>query len=210
MNRKLCTALCSLLLVCVAEHRTCAQATQRNNNPVSAALLDSVKEKVHEGNLNSLDELANTNSNKAISYLVDFIIPQDKADSPIAKAAGAALVKMHAEADLRDKIIEYRKAGRAHDRDRLIAFSALSFMPTKAAVRALASFLDDTTTPEESSVIGDNAGTASFYLARMNIPGAPMDAAKSEFLSVDDVVRWQQWWKSNAGIFAGDGPLHKE
>ena len=120
-----------------------AQEGQRNNRPVSAALLDAVENRIHNGDVAALSDLAATNSNKAIPLLMRFVAPQNKPGEPIPSSAGDALVKMHAENDIRALIVAYSKKGDYADRDRMLAFMTLGFMKSKASVRTIASFLDD-------------------------------------------------------------------
>lgn len=198
------------LIVCA--HSGAAQEADRNNQPVKPAFFDAVKQRVHNGDLTAFSDLAATNSNKAIPLLLQYIAPQDQPDDPVALAVGDALVKMHAEKDIHKSIVNYSKTGESADRERLLAFMTLSFMRSRASVRAIASFLDDNANKATtaSSLAGANCESSVYALCRMNLLNAPNKAADYQSLSFDSIDKWRQWWKLNLGKFQGDGPLPTE
>lgn len=184
-----------------------------NDKPVAEAFLHAVHKRFREGDAEALNDLADTNSKKAASDLMEYIVPQSEVGDRDATAAGRALARMHAERHIHELIQKYvKRRGQLADRDRYLAFFTLSFMQSRAAVRTLASFLDDTAiNPTDIYPLGGtNADYAAIVLSKMELLHAPFKFRDSISLTDQADEKWREWWKSNAASFQGDGPLPTE
>ena len=216
------------------------QLVQRDDDPNEASPMDAVIDQTKADNFSLFGRLSAVDQAKIIRRLKDRIAVQDKPDEPYALAVGKLLVKMHAEQPLHDLIVALSKENFGNNSEIVVCLDALSFMKTKAAVRALASFLydkDDLAFQEEvrllkemdekgkaaylnahphlrllltSCMITGNIEMAVYYLFRMNIPGAPKLEPISGTMQEGDIKKWREWWEVNEEKFQEDGPVPTE
>ena len=216
------------------------QSVQRDDDPDEASPMDAVIDQIKADNFSLFGRLSAVDQAKIIRRLKDRIAVQDKPDEPYALAIGKLLVKMHAEQPLHDLIVALSKENFGNNSEIVVSLEALSFMKTKAAVRALASFLydkDDLAFQEEvhqlegmdekgkgayldahphlrqllsSCMITGTIEMTVYYLFRMDISGAPKLDSVSGMMQEGDVQKWREWWKVNEEKFQENGPIPTE
>ena len=167
-----------------------------------------ILERVKAGEPSALLELGDIADTNVIPILQKYVLPSwaIEADPIERQFAGQALGKLGAEKHYEALIKRMLAEDTAEaDFELLRLFKVVSYIPTKAAVRTVAQFLDDPTVRKQHSddVLAISVrGLAVDALTRMAKspsqvivdPPAPHDRP---YYRPEDVEKWQKWWETN-------------